>query len=871
MAGRTSSFVLEYRGVSTIRGKDASLGVCLVAHKPPLHAFAERVLSPVGCLMVIVLAVVLVVASPSSGRADEWSGRFVIGGVAGEVDAVALDAGGNLYVGGGFAVTNGGVTANYIAKWDGDSWSALGTGMNASVKALAVDASGNLYAGGDFTTAGGVANTSYIAKWDGSSWSPLGTGMNWIVNALAFDASGNLYAGGRFTMAGGVPANYIAKWDGSSWSALGSGVNDQVCAIAVYGSNVYAGGRLWMSASCIAKWDGSSWSPLGTGLQSYVLALAVDSSGNLYAGGQFTTTGGVPANYIAKWDGSSWSALGSGMNNVVKALVVDSVDNLYAGGHFTTAGGGSAHYIAKWDGSSWSVLGSEVDYFVYTFALDGGGNVYAGGLFSMAGGIPVYNIAKWNGSSWFGLGNGELSGTVNAFASDGNGNLYAGGWFTTAGGVLVNNIAKWDGSSWSALGSGMNGKVHALAVDANGNVYAGGEFTTAGGVSVNKIAKWDGSSWSALSSGMNDIVNALAVDGDGNLYAGGQFSTAGGKTSERIGCWMISAFSLSIQSTGGNPASVSPIPIRFSFLRAVTGFTMDDIDVVNGTKSDFAVLDAKTYSVNVTPTCSDCTVTITVLQGMAIDSQGNSNSSATLDVVYSPPTLVALLYFKAIPTCSGITLKWETTSEIGSAGFCLWRMDEPGGQYIKITQNLIPGSGGVTQGAAYTWKDAGVTASSSYSYRLEEIDLAGVSTFYGPAYATAGMIALLHPQRNEELSAGSPPIFHWSTQTTDLFKIQFSIDPRFHSMVITLPATPVLFGLSSNNWITRQSYCPISTEWLRIVRLARNSRPVYWRVYGEDAAGNNAVSKARKLRMPGRASRQDMLPGFHFEVPDGAQ
>ena len=44
-----------------------------------------------------------------------------------------------------------------------------------------------------------------------------------------------------------------------------------------------------------------------------VHALAVSGS-NLYAGGEFTTAGGVSANRIAKWDGNSWTALGSGMN-----------------------------------------------------------------------------------------------------------------------------------------------------------------------------------------------------------------------------------------------------------------------------------------------------------------------------------------------------------------------------------------------------------------------------------------------------------------------------------------------------------------------------------------------------------------------------
>ena len=43
---------------------------------------------------------------------------------------------------------------------------------------------------------------------------------------------------------------------------------------------------------------------------------------DLYAGGGFTTAGGVAANRIAKWNGSAWSALGSGMNGAVYALAV---------------------------------------------------------------------------------------------------------------------------------------------------------------------------------------------------------------------------------------------------------------------------------------------------------------------------------------------------------------------------------------------------------------------------------------------------------------------------------------------------------------------------------------------------------------------
>ena len=162
-------------------------------------------------------------------------------GLNGTVSALAV-SGSTLYAGGYFT-TAGGIAANYIAQWNGSSWSALGSGMNGYVSALAVSGS-TLYAGGNFTTAGGSA-ANYIAQWNGSSWSALGSGMNGYVSALAVSGS-TLYAGGYFTTAGGNAANYIAQWNGSSWSALGSGMGGSgylcVCAGGV-GQHVVCGRR----------------------------------------------------------------------------------------------------------------------------------------------------------------------------------------------------------------------------------------------------------------------------------------------------------------------------------------------------------------------------------------------------------------------------------------------------------------------------------------------------------------------------------------------------------------------------------------------------------------------------------------------------
>ena len=148
-------------------------------------------------------------------------------------------SGSNLYVGGVFTKA-GGIAATNIAKWNGSSWIALGTGVSyelfdySGVYALGVSGS-NLYVGGGFTRAGGIAAAN-IAKWNGSSWSALGLGIDGpafpAVYALAVSGS-DLYAGGDFTAAGSVTANSIAKWNGKSWSALGSGTDTSVLALSV--------------------------------------------------------------------------------------------------------------------------------------------------------------------------------------------------------------------------------------------------------------------------------------------------------------------------------------------------------------------------------------------------------------------------------------------------------------------------------------------------------------------------------------------------------------------------------------------------------------------------------------------------------------
>ncbi len=158
-------------------------------------------------------------------RVARWNGSSwsaVGSGLSGDVYALTV-VGAQLYVGGAF--TNaGGMTAKRIARWDGTNWSALAQGVGGDVLgfddvyALAMVGT-DLYAGGGFANVG-TLNASQFAKWDGNNWSAIGSGINSFVRAVAISGP-NIYVGGTFTSIGGIAARRVAKWDGAGWSALG--------------------------------------------------------------------------------------------------------------------------------------------------------------------------------------------------------------------------------------------------------------------------------------------------------------------------------------------------------------------------------------------------------------------------------------------------------------------------------------------------------------------------------------------------------------------------------------------------------------------------------------------------------------------------
>jgi hypothetical protein len=140
-----------------------------------------------------------------------------------------------------------------------------------------------------------------VARWNGATWSAMGSGFTAPVKALLAQPNGDVVAGGDFTLAGGSPATGVARWQGSSWAPLGT-FKGQAAALVLLpdGDVVAAGPSATQPAAHIARWNGSLWVPLAaTGTNQYATSLTTLPSGDLVVGGGFSVAGGAVSASVA--------------------------------------------------------------------------------------------------------------------------------------------------------------------------------------------------------------------------------------------------------------------------------------------------------------------------------------------------------------------------------------------------------------------------------------------------------------------------------------------------------------------------------------------------------------------------------------------
>ncbi len=506
-------------------------------------------------------------------KAQDPFWRAVMGVASGDNGAVGIEGQGAVELTAQDTVTN----ADYILQQDADGqWAAMGSGLSmpataepdAQVYSAAMGKEGKIYITGQFLNIGGVA-ANRVAVWDGTTWSALGTGLNGTGLCVKVGNDGIVYVGGDFLLAGGVAnTRRIAKWDPatSTWSAMGTGANNGVWDIILDpdSGDIYAGGQFSSMGGVantqgFAKWNGSAWSSLVVGGRTNVVNMARHTNGNIYLSGFLT---------IEKWDGAALTTISgtgiTGGSSNLCGIAVDSNENVYITSDFTAINGVTANGVAKYNGSVWSevesigITGGDEGYDISMRPDD---SFYISGNFSSVGGVTnTQGIALWNieTSTWSALGTGLNSAGAWVSLSP-NGTLLVPGWFTSAGGVSnTQYLALWNGATWlSVLGD----PVRTIIQATDAKIYIGGGFINAGGVAnADKVAYWDpeNETWNALSTGANGMVYSIAEAPNGDIYIAGSFSLAGGVANTiGIAYWDISASVWLPLSTGINGTVLS--------------------------------------------------------------------------------------------------------------------------------------------------------------------------------------------------------------------------------------------------------------------------------------------------------------------------
>jgi hypothetical protein len=126
------------------------------------------------------------------------------------------------------------------------------------------------------------------------------------------------------------------------------------------------------------------------------------------------------------------------------------------------------------------------------------------------------------------------------------------------------------------------------------------------------------------------------------------------------------------------------------------------------------------------------------------DKEIHRNSASRLLILMGFLWLVlggGLIFYQLIKPPS-VTVKWNTETELDTAGFNLYRSEVNEDDYIRVNEVLIDSEGSSTSGATYTFIDHSVEAGKTFNYLLEEIQNDGKANRYEEdkfSYTVPGM------------------------------------------------------------------------------------------------------------------------------------
>ena len=598
-------------------------------------------------------------------------------GANSSVESVAVQADGNILIGGGFTFYNG-TGRNRIArlKTDGtlDTDFDPGAGTTSIVLSVAVQADGQILIGGNFTSYNNMGRnriTRLNANGSPDTGFNSGAGADGPVYSFAVQGDGKILIGGSFFTYNNAGRIFIARLNADGTLDTGfnpsTGANDTVYTVAVQGdSKILIGGDFTSynntGRSRIARLnaDGTldtNFDP-GAGASSIVRSVVVQGDGKVLIGGFFTQYNGTGSNYIARLnaDGSPDTGFdpGTGANGTVYSIAVQGDGKVLIGGSFTQYNGTGRNYIARLNANGSLDTGfnpgTGASGVVWSVVVQGDGKILIGGSFTQYNGTGRNYIARLNANGSldtdFNPGTGANNGTVYSIAVQGDGKVLIGGGFSTYNNTGRFRIArlKTDGTLDPDfnLNTGTDDNILSVAVQADGKILIGGFFTKYNNVGRNFIARLNinGSLDTGFDPGTgaggtgSNAVRSVVVQGNGKILIGGTFTAYNGTGRNRIA--RLVPRSLTLTGFVANPATVCVGSVA-SFTATVGNLTGSySYTLTTGTSSTTGTATSATFSQTlVAGGTGPQTVTLTV-------SSGNQLATANTPLTVNAPPVATL-------------------------------------------------------------------------------------------------------------------------------------------------------------------------------------------------------------------------------------
>ena len=127
----------------------------------------------------------------------------------------------------------------------------------------------------------------------------------------------------------------------------------------------------------------------------------------------------------------------------------------------------------------------------------------------------------------------------------------------------------------------------------------------------------------------------------------------------------------------------------------------------------------------------------------------------------TPPVAIELSSFNAYLTELGNRIEWTAESETNHAGYNIYRSRERSGYYVQVNEQLIINPDNTTP---RTYEFTDVHTKGDYYYKLQEVELDGSGSFYGPIFCeSAQSVTRTHAENQFSLRGNYPNPFNAST------------------------------------------------------------------------------------------------------------